>query len=272
METGKKGQVTQSAAEIYEEFFVPALFGEWAPRLADAAHISSGNRVLDVACGTGVLAREARRRVGANGEVVGLDRNEWMFDVARRAAPEIDWVVGVAEKLPFSDAVFDVVVSQFGLMFFDDKAAGLAEMWRVVRPGGKLAVAVWDSVENVPGYATMIALLERLFGKVEADALRAPYSLGDLDVLRLLVEKSGIPATRIDTIEGTVRFPSIESWVYTDVKGWTLADMIDDTQLAFLQREAKNALSGFQQPDGTIAFSSPAHILTATKRGELREY
>ena len=265
METSKQGQVTRSAADIYEEFFVPALFGEWAPRVADAAHISSGERVLDVACGTGVLAREAMRRVGTAGEVVGLDRNEWMFDVARRMAPDITWVVGVAENLPFVDQEFDAVVSQFGLMFFDDKTAALAEMWRVLQPGGRLAVAVWDSADRTPGYAAMIALLERLFGQAEADALRAPYSLGDPDGLQRLAEQAGIPDSRIDTMEGTARFPSIESWVYTDVKGWTLADMIDDAQYEQLQRQAQDHLTRFRQHDGTVAFPAPAHIISATK-------
>lgn len=265
MESNQRGQVTQSAADIYEEFFVPALFGEWAPRVADAAKITSGDRILDVACGTGILAREASQRVGAAGKVIGLDRNEWMFDVARRVAPNIEWVVGVAESLPFKDQTFDAVVSQFGLMFFDQKSAALAEMWRVLRPGGRLAVAVWDSAENTPGYAAMIALLKELFGADEANALRAPYSLGDAIELQRLVDQAGISNARIDTFMGTARFPSIESWVFTDVRGWTLADMIDDAQYATLEGEAKERLARFRQSDGSVSFASPAHIISATK-------
>jgi ubiquinone/menaquinone biosynthesis C-methylase UbiE len=265
MDAGTQGQVTRSAAEIYEEFFVPALFAEWAPRVADAAAIGPGDHVLDVACGTGVLAREAASRVGARGRVVGLDRNEWMFEVARRVAPDIDWVPGLAEALPFAKGEFDVVVSQFGLMFFDDRMTALREMWRVLRPGGRMVVAVWDAAERAPGYATLIALIERLFSEAAANALRAPFSLGDPADLSRLALAAGISDARLETVMGTARFPSIESWVYTDVKGWTLADMIDDAQLTTLQREAQQELARFRQPDGTVAFVAPAHILTATK-------
>ena len=265
METGKQGQVTGSAADIYEKFFVPALFSEWAPRVADRASITSGDQVLDVACGTGVLAREAARRVGTSGDVVGLDRNDWMVEAARTMAPGITWVLGKAEALPFPNDAFDAVVSQFGLMFFEDQTAALAEMWRVLRPGGRLAVAVWDSADHTPGYAAMIALLDRLFGEEAAAALRAPYSLGDPGKLRSLADRAGIPEPRIETMEGTARFPSIESWVYTDIRGWTLADMIDTAQYETLQREAQQHLAQFRQPDGTVVFAAPAHILSATR-------
>src|SRR5262245_51467780 len=119
------GQVTQDAAEVYEAFFVPALFGAWAPRVADAAQLAAGQKVLDVACGTGVLAREAARRVLPGGAVTGLDRNDGMLAVARRAAPDIDWRLGKAEALPLADGAMDSVVSQFGLMFFEDRRAAL---------------------------------------------------------------------------------------------------------------------------------------------------
>ncbi len=264
METGDQGQVTRSAAEVYEEFFVPALFGEWAPRVADAARIAPGDHVLDVACGTGVVAREAGRRVGDNGAVVGLDRNEWMFDVAKRVAPEIEWVTGVAEDMPFPAGSFDAVTCQFGLMFFDDRAGALREMWRVLRPGGRLAAAVWDSADSTPGYAAMIGLIERLFGQEPADALRAPFALGDPAELARLASDAGIPDALVETIDGTARFPSIASWVHTDIKGWTLADMIDDEQFALLQREAETDLARFSLPDGSVTFDAPAHILTAT--------
>lgn len=265
MDTALTGQVRQSAAEVYEEFFVPALFREWAGRVAEAAAIAPGQAVLDVACGTGVLAREAAARARPGGAVVGLDRNDGMLGVARRIAPDIDWKPGLAESISFEDGRFDAVVSQFGLMFFEDRRAALREMWRVLKPGGRLAVAVWDRLDNAPGYAAITGLLERLFGKQVSDALRAPYILGDPEELSALFADAGIPDARIDTTDGTARFPSIEAWVHTDVKGWTLADMIDDAQYRVLQREAQQALTTFTRADGTVSFRHPAHIVTATK-------
>lgn len=259
------GQVTRSAAEIYDEFFVPALFDEWADRVADAAMIEPGDRVLDVACGTGVLARAAVRRAEAAGAVVGLDRNEGMLAVAARRAPAIEWRSGRAESLPFEDGSFDVVVSQFGLMFFEDRTAALAEMWRVLRPRGRLAVAVWDGLEHAPGYSAMTELLQRLFGARIADELRAPYMLGSEDVLRPLFAAAGISAFDVRAVAGTARFPSIEAWVRTDVKGWTLADKIDDAQYHTLLAEARTALKPYEQPDGTVAFAHPAKIATAVR-------
>ena len=266
MEDTLKGQVTHSAADIYEAFFVPALFERWAPLVAEEARIEPGQRVLDVACGTGVLAREAARRAGRASLVTGLDRNEGMLAVARRQAPEIDWQAGAAEALPFADQSFDAVVSQFGLMFFDDRTTALREMGRVLRPDGRLAVAVWDRLENSPGYAAMVVLLQRLFGERVADQLRAPFALGDPDALAALANQAGIADVDIETSTRPTRFPSLEAWVRTDVKGWTLADLIDDAQLAVLQREAAKDLAPFVQADGTVAFPSPAHIMRAAKR------
>jgi SAM-dependent methyltransferase len=258
-----RGQVNTSAAEVYEEFFVPALFQEWAGPVAEVAQVQAGQRVLDVACGTGVLARAVAERVGPAGEVVELDINEGMLAVARQKAAHLEWQHGPAEAIPFDNNSFDVVVSQFGLMFFEDRRAAIQEMARVLRPGGRLAVAVWGSLESTPGYAAMVDLLQRLFGNEAANALRAPFNLGDPERLSEVFAGAGIPAVTITTIEGTARFASIEAWVTTDIKGWTLADMIGDVQFQQLLIEAKKVLQRFVRPDGTVAFSSPAHIVTA---------
>jgi SAM-dependent methyltransferase len=265
MEATARGQVTRGAADVYEEFFVPALFHDWTARVSEAAGLKPGDRVLDVACGTGVLTREAWARIQPGGSLAGVDINDGMLAVARRRSPEIEWQQGPAESLPFGDGSFDAVVSQFGLMFFEDRVAALREMWRVLQPGGRLAVAVWDSLDNTPGYAAVTALLQRMFGDQVADGMRAPFNLGDTEILLPLFAAAGIPDARLSTMDGTARFPSIESWVHTDVKGWTLADLIDDVQYEALQQEAQRELKHFVQEDGTVTFRAPGHIITAAK-------
>jgi ubiquinone/menaquinone biosynthesis C-methylase UbiE len=260
-----RGQIRASAAEIYDQFFLPALFAQWPARVLDAAAVGRGQRILDVACGTGVLARAAAERAGAAGAVVGLDVNEGMLAVAQRQHSGIEWRQGRAEALPFEAGRFDAVLSQFGLMFFDDPRQALREMLRVLRPGGRLAVAVWDSLEHTPGYAAMTALLHRLFGEEIAAALRAPYGLGDKQVLAELLSACGLERYSIETVDGRARFPSIGSWVRTDIKGWTLADRIDDAQFALLLAQAEKELRPFVAADGAVAFAHPAHIVTATR-------
>lgn len=261
----ERGQINTGAAEVYEEFFLPALFTHWPPRLAEAARIRAGRHVLDVACGTGVLARALLERVGPEGSVTGLDINPGMLAVARRKEPKVDWRQGPAEALPFADRSFDAVVSQFGLMFFDNRRAAIAEMMRVLKPGGRLAVAVWAALDTSPGYAALLRVLQDLFGDAAADALRAPFNLGDPAMLRSLFADAGVPGVEVATYAGIARYPSIEAWMYTEIKGWTLADMIDDAQYQRLLDTAKQVLRQFAGPNGAVSFSAPALIATAEK-------
>ncbi len=265
MENTDKGQVNTSAAEIYEEFFIPALFEEWPERVMDVAHIQTGQRVLDVACGTGVLTRSLAKRVGSTGSEIGLDINVGMLAVAKCKAPQIEWRQGQAVNLPFNDAEFDAVVSQFGLMFFEDRQAAIREMSRVLKLGGNLAVAVWDSLDHTPGYAAMVGLLQKLFGDAVANGLRAPYILGETEQLQVLFNMNSLSNVVIKTYEGTARFPSIEAWVYTDIKGWVLADTLDEQQIELLLKEAKHDLAQFVTADGSVVFKAPAHIVSAQK-------
>ncbi len=259
-------QADAAAATVYEEFFVPALFSQWAHPVLDAAEVQGGDRVLDVACGTGVLTRAAAERVAPAGSVTGLDANRGMLAVAERLAPEIDWAHGDAESLPFDDESFESVVSQFGLMFFADRTGAIAEMIRVLAPGGRVAVAVWDSLDNTPGYAELVGLLQRMFGEQAAEALRAPFALGDRQLLASLVTDVVGAGAKVTTRKGVARFPSVASWIHTDVKGWSpLGQQLDEEQFERLQTEAESTLSSFVTERGTVEFPMPAHIVTTRK-------
>lgn len=263
MTNADRGQVLASAAEVYEEFFVPALFGQWPDQVLEAAAVAEGHRVLDVGCGTGVLARAAVHRLRGTGQVVGLDPNDGMLSVARRASATVEWRTGVAEALPFDDATFDRVVSQFALMFFTDRQAALAEMARVLAPGGRLAVATWASLDDTPGYAAMVDLLRDVCGDDAAAALTAPFAVGDPVELRDLVSRA-LPDVVVTRHDGVARFASIDAWLHTDIRGWTLADMIDDEQYATLLAHAHEALARFTDGRGRVRLPAPALIAAAT--------
>lgn len=256
----------RTPAEIYDEMFVPALFGQWGPIVAGTADIGPGDRVLDVACGTGALACAAVALVGSQGTVVGLDANPDMLAVARRKDNRVDWRQGQAESLPFRDGGFDAVVSQFGFMFFNDRPAALREMTRVLRPGGRLAVAVCDAVERSAGYAALTDLLDRLFGAAVADAFGAPFVLGDEDRLLAIAGEAGIPGAAVTRRTGTVRFASIADLVATErACVWTLGGLLDDRQFDRLRAAAEDALAPFAAADGGVVFDMPVLILTARR-------
>ena len=261
----ERWQVSTDAAEVYESCFVPAIFGAWARPVADAAAIRRGNKVLDVGCGTGVLAREVHRRVGSEGQAIGIDLNEGMLAVAARTEPKIEWRLGDAALLPFEDASFDAVVSQFALMYFPDRVASLREMWRTLAPGGRLAIAVWAAIDHARGYQILVDIAVRQCGRAAADVLAAPFVLGNQDELAKLFVDSGISGAEVRLYEGSIRFPSVKEFIRIEVKGSPLANMLSDDMMQTLAVESENALVEFVVPPGEIVMPMDAHIVTASK-------
>lgn len=255
------------AAKAYEALFVPALFGQWATMVADAAQIQTGQQVLDIACGTGVLAREIAHRVGKGGYVAGLDPNPGMLSVAKVSTPEVDWRLGVAEEIPFPDQSFDAVISQFGLMFFQNRQKSIQEMLRTVKPTGCVVVAVWDAIEAIAGYAAEMALIERLAGKAAADAVRAPFVLGDQNELHKLFTAAGASSVEVKTYEGLARFPNIRTMVEAELRGWlpVIGVHLQDEVIDQILHEAETELAEFTTDAGTVVFGVTAHFITAVK-------
>ncbi len=253
------------AAWAYEDLHVNALFRQWAVPVLDAAGVRSGSRVLDVACGTGVLAREALGRVGATGAVTGIDVDGGMLAVAESIGPGVSWIESNACDLPFDDNEFDAVVSQFGLMFFPDRAQAIHEMLRCAKPGARVVVAVWDALERSEAYPISVHLLQRRAGPAAANALRTPFVLGDTNKLRGLFEEAGASTVSIDTRHGTARFPSVRTMVEADLRGWlpVMGVSLDDDLIELILDEADDVLSEYVTADGEMVFDAPAHIITA---------
>ncbi|MGF1509764.1 MAG: methyltransferase domain-containing protein [Myxococcota bacterium] len=259
------GQVTDRAAWVYEEQFVPALFAPWAPRLAEQLIASPRDRVLDVATGTGVLARELGLRVPPE-NVTGCDLNRSMLTVAQSRAPGVRWEACPAEALPFPDQSFDAVGCQFGLMFFEDPKASIREMWRVLCPGGRMVVAVWSTLEDNEGYLALTGLLRDVCGEEVAAELRVPFSFGDPAFLRNLFEDAGVRDARVKREEGVSRFPSLDGWLHTNVRGWTLGPMVSEEAFGRLLNRAPGPLGRFVDEAGQVRLRSIAQVVTVEKR------
>ena len=259
-------QLSLAAAEAYEAMFVPALFAEWAPHLLDAAEVQPGQTVLDVACGTGVVARAARERLAGNGTVVGVDLNEAMLTVARRLDPDIDWRQGDAGALPLPDDSFDVVLCQAALMFFPDRAQALREMARVARRDATVAVQVWASLDAQPAYGPLVDVAARHAGPEAVQLLSAYWALGDRDVVRALLEDAGLAVTAATSRVGTAHFDSIDELVRIEVESTPLIDRIDDVVYARILTDARDALAAFETDDGRAEIPIVGHLVTARRR------
>jgi ubiquinone/menaquinone biosynthesis C-methylase UbiE len=255
-----------AAAELYERELVPSAFRESAIHLADVAQIRSGDRVLDVGCGTGVVARECARRVGGAGSVVGLDMSEEMLTVARRTAPDIPFVRGDATAIPFDQASFDRVLCQFALMFFPDRTRSVAEMWRVTALGGRLAVSVSGRLEDSPVNMVLAELIRQHVGDAGYHAVGSIYALGDPADIEATFASAGIDDISVETEWGITRSPSLDAFVHTEIRSWApLSELFDDDALASLIRDSRRELAFSVTYGGQVEFRSSSHTITATK-------
>jgi SAM-dependent methyltransferase len=258
----------REAAWFYEKKFVPALFAPWSARTIAAAGIEAGDRVLDIACGTGVVTRDIAAITGADSPPVGLDLSPGMLAVARALDTRIDWRLGDAGQLPFGDGSFDRVVCQFGLMFFADRVRALAEMRRVLRPAGRLAVAVWAGLEHNPGYAEKVQVLEQIAGPAAADALRAPFCLGNQDRLLEFARAAGIGDLSIETHAGEACFGDLFEFVDVDLRGWlpVMGVHLDELTIRQVHAACAPALDRYvDSQSGRITLPASAHILSGSR-------
>ena len=253
-------QLEESSAEAYERYLVPLLFAPGAEYLMQLATPGPGERVLDVACGTGIVARSAALRVGADGSVVGLDLNEDMLEVARRASsevrPEIEWRREDAIDMSLPDGGFDVIFCQQGLQFFPDRPAALREMHRVLAPNGRLALAVLRSVEHNPGYSLLAEALERHVGSEAGAMMRSPFpSFSTGEELRDLISGVGFRDVRILLGIGPVRYPSVEEFWRQEAASSPLAGQIgtlSDEVREALGRDLREALRTYTDDEGCV--------------------
>jgi ubiquinone/menaquinone biosynthesis C-methylase UbiE len=268
-------QLSGSAPEAYQRYGVAAIGTAKAQELVALAALQPGTRVLDVACGTGVVARQAAQAVGTTGQVTGLDINEAMLHVARTVAPPvgapITWREGSVMTIPFPDATFDAVLCQWGLEFFPDRAQGLREMARVLVPGGRLGLRVWRALDRQPFQTAVIAALDRhLFGGQDVPSrhtLLQPFSLADAEEVRTLVADAGFRDVHVRIGIHPLRFASAEAYTRGFLSATTVASEIaamEETARTRMIQEIVAALHIFVDDEG-LAVPAEDHVVLARK-------
>jgi ubiquinone/menaquinone biosynthesis C-methylase UbiE len=258
-------QVDTLAAELYEKRLVPALMAAWAPRTVEAAGVRPGDCVLDVACGTGVVARAAADRVGPSGRIVGLDLNPGMLAVARRQRPEIEWRQGDAADLPFPDASFDRVTCQFALMFFPDRAAALSEMRRVLKPDGRVALATWGAIDASPLYVVQAEIAGRLAGPEAASIVSAPFVLPDPAELEMLLADADFTDIEVMSMRETAAYPDVDAFLEGEVDATPLGAFLLERNPALIDRlraEMREVLLPYTSASG-VTFPIAANLVSA---------
>jgi ubiquinone/menaquinone biosynthesis C-methylase UbiE len=264
----------KNPAETYQHYFVPAMFLPWATILLRHAGLQSGERVLDVACGTGIVARRAAPLVGASGQVVGVDMNRAMLAVARSvpapAGATIDWQEGNAMALPFPEGAFDVALCQHGLQFFPDHARALREMRRVLKHDGRAAAIVLQALSRHPVFEALMESVARHLSLPLA-AIATPFALCDAEELRSLFSLAGFGKVDIVPETTTVRFSEPQRFVPLAVASSAaaipaFAQLEDPARSAFLDsvnREVEPTIGKYREADA-IVFPMFAHVAVAS--------
>lgn len=258
-------------AVAYETHLVPAMFRPWVPELLRRGTPQRGDHVLDVACGTGVVAREVSPLVGKEGSVTGFDISQAMLDVAasfpQPAGAAIHWRQGNAEELPFDDGSFDVVLCQQGLQFMPGKLTAVREMRRVLKPRGKAGVSLWRDPELQRGFAVMDDAFARHLGQVPD----APFSMGDASEIRSLFRDAGFGDVQIEAVKRDVHFPSAEGFVRLIFMSAAAAVPefmgLDETareqKIEAVDNEASEVLRPYRDGGG-LTFAMESHLVVAT--------
>jgi ubiquinone/menaquinone biosynthesis C-methylase UbiE len=268
MATAEPGLFTSSLPELYERFLVEPLFRPFAQELLDRTAFAPTDRLLDVARGTGIVARLAQQRAGHRGRLVGVDASPAMLAVAGSVAPTIEWRQGDAALLPGQpDEAFDVVTCHQGLQFFPDRPAALREMRRVLAPGGRVGIATWRSVDEVPLIQDLQRVAERHLGAF----IDVRHSLGDADALKRLLSDAGLQKVQIETVTRTVRMAG-GAEVFGRLNTMAIVGMSPATKrmtdeeraqtTEAIARDSVNALKGYEK-DTELVFSLVTNVAIA---------
>lgn len=259
-----------AAMTVYDRVMVPRLFQPWATLLLEAAAPQPGEAVLDVATGPGTVARLVAQRVGPTGRVVGCDLSPAMLALAEGipdpdgAAP-ISYLLCPADRLDAPDHSVDLVTCQQGVQFFPDRDAALAEMHRVLRPGGRLALAVWCRIEESPPFAALAAALTEVLSPAGTTYRDGPWGLGDGQLLRRLCQNAGFSSIQITRAELPTVFDGGPAQLFETLAASGVAAQVaaldPDGHQRLLQAVARAAAPILDH--GTVRSTTAAHLVLA---------
>jgi SAM-dependent methyltransferase len=211
--TALQWQLARDSALHYEQVLVPAYVGKAADLLIERARLQPDESVLDVGCGTGVAARAARAVVGPGSVVLGIDVNRYMLDVARTLCHDVEFREGDARQLPVRDHAFDVVVCAHTLQFLADRQRVCAQFARVVRPGGRVVISAWESLDRNPYYTALADALLAVMGPEVAFAITSACTLGGERALRDLLVGAGLAGVTVDDVEFDVHLGDLATFI-----------------------------------------------------------
>jgi ubiquinone/menaquinone biosynthesis C-methylase UbiE len=257
----------RSISELYDIYWLPSVLDVYAKRLAE--NVSPGDRVLDLACGTGAVTGYAAKKAGSSGEVIGYDPTPDLLGAARAKSftgSPITWIEGFGEDMPFEDSSFDVVLCHQGLQYLTDPEATFAEIKRVLKANGRFHAGVWSAASDQSALGFMEDALAKHFG-ADQKPIHA-WAFGGLKKLRTLSEGADMTVDRLEKLELDCQFESIQKFIdvqiscagRTDENGQLalgIIDLEDERWLVPIEaisKDAQEALSAYVSDGG---FSAP---------------
>jgi ubiquinone/menaquinone biosynthesis C-methylase UbiE len=257
MSISTQWQLARDTAERYQRIAVPAILGPFAQALVEWADLQPSASVLDVGCGTGAATHYAAEQVGSSGRVIGVDVNAGMIAVAKALPPvagtPIEWLEESAYNLSASDQTVDVALCAQTLQFLEQQLQALVEIYRVLKPGGRIVLSAWcDIQENPYFHATADAVAQHL-GADTAAGLRAGFRLANADQIRALLVAAGFQAIEITVVQRDLSLPVLTEFVPRHISATPMAASFSAASAAAQQaviRDIAARLTAFQTPDG----------------------
>lgn len=263
-------QMDASAPELYERYLVPAITSVWANDLLDRIAPSQGESVLDIACGTGVVARLAHQR-GHAGRLVGLDLNTAMLAVARANSAAVEWIEGSALELPFDANSFDIVLCQLGLQFFPDRPRALKEMVRVLKPRGRAGFSAYSAIEKTPAAHAFVQALDKHLGEEASRTKRSEHLSCDAQEVGTWAKQAGFGVVKVTAVTKQITFPSMLDYVRFQLTATPMAGLLKDKAAPERERlitsisdDAASRLDDSMLADGKLTFPQESFVAMAS--------